>query len=161
MSLPSRERGSKLVLTATRKRDAHVAPFAGAWIETTRRRSRRRSLRSLPSRERGSKLLRHRGLWQDAGSLPSRERGSKHTQGPHRAPDAQVAPFAGAWIETTLSGRTCDFLWSLPSRERGSKPTPSQKQERIMTVAPFAGAWIETRPLRRAPRLARVAPFAG
>jgi len=34
---------------------------------------------------------------------------------------ASVAPFAGAWIETALTGRPAFFAASPPSRGRGSK----------------------------------------
>ncbi len=50
-----------------------------------------------------------------------------------------VAPFAGAWIETLSLGH------SLPHQP----------------VAPFAGAWIETRIVKTCFDPYRVAPFAG
>ena len=54
-------------------------------------------------------------------SPPSRGRGLKLDPGRRESP-IEVAPFAGAWIETSSGSRT-----SLRLR-----------------VAPFAGAWIET-----------------
>jgi len=145
-SLPSRERGSKL-LSRSDHRAVRVAPFAGAWIETypptkqtTRSRvapfagawietlmrslgmdtSSRRSLRGSVDRNMdfiAPATLQH-------GSLPSRERGSKRLSFCLRVVIPRVAPFAGAWIETSA------VLWrhpstvSLPSRERGSKHDP-------------------------------------
>ena len=100
---------------------------------------------SLPVRERGSKL----GLLSQPGllsqSLPVRERGSKHCRLCQQGQRVQVAPRAGAWIETLtgghlnlaggsrspcgsvdrnsggLDGRKAEPP-SLPVRERGSKP---------------------------------------
>ena len=56
------------------------------------------------------------------GSRPSRARGLKQALPIGSAPLRQVAPLAGAWIETTRS------RWS------GNRSY----------VAPLAGAWIET-----------------
>ena len=51
----------------------------------------------------------------------------------------EVAPFTGAWIETSaVAGR-----WS------------------VWDVAPFTGAWIETRELNPKLWMANVAPFTG
>ena len=55
-------------------------------------------------------------------SLPTRERGLKLTYGASAARD-EVAPYAGAWIETYC------FMPTSP----------------ITIVAPYAGAWIETK----------------
>ena len=58
----------------------------------------------------------------------------------------QVAPHAGAWIET-LHGRirvTTDE-GSHPTRVRGLKRGLSKRDEQQRRVAPHAGAWIETR----------------
>ena len=99
-----------------------VAPFAGAWIETVIVVTPVRTPVSLPSRERGSKpsrrsepASRHRRSLR--GSV-DRNRGEA-SGGPSAG---RVAPFAGAWIETSISA------WSFLS----------------WRVAPFAGAWIET-----------------
>ena len=53
--------------------------------------------------------------------------------------NSQVAPFAGAWIEITL--------------------TEFDDTDKI--VAPFAGAWIEIQRISCAVFIQRVAPFAG
>jgi len=58
---------------------------------------------------------------------------------------AQVAPFAGAWIETVeVDGLVADAGESPPSRGRGLKLNEAAGSETIEDVAPFAGAWIET-----------------
>ena len=55
------------------------------------------------------------------GSLPARERGLKLI--PHRVTIAlvDVAPRAGAWIETFCGICICWIVKSLPARERGFK----------------------------------------
>ena len=58
--------------------------------------------------------------------------------------DARVAPFAGAWIEIlTIQGQTVESIASLPSRERGLKSGTLTFANEDFFVAPFAGAWIE------------------
>ena len=79
-----------------------------------------------------------------------------------------VAPFAGAWIETNWAirllrrtngslpsrerglklvprGWTLNAIASLPSRERGLKRDFASAGVLTESVAPFAGAWIETK----------------
>ena len=75
----------------------------------------------------------------DVESLPSWERGLKHLVIIHLFRFGEVAPFMGAWIETSASA----WLWH------------------ILQVAPFMGAWIETRCRRDGEVLHRVAPFMG
>src|ERR1700722_12627404 len=55
----------------------------------------------------------------------------------------QVAPLAGAWIETRNELRVRQFLQSPLSRGRGLKLDFSDIRFHIR-VAPLAGAWIET-----------------
>ena len=55
-------------------------------------------------------------------SLPSRERGLKRKLDDAHAENDAVAPFTGAWIETTRTQYPVAWLM----------------------VAPFTGAWIET-----------------
>ncbi len=123
-SLPSRERGLKHAELLSRDTEYKVAPFAGAWIETDYSRyilhPRRKSLpsrerglkplwaeltarprKSLPSRERGLKLFTKSCQEICPSSLPSRERGLKLFMKPPLYRVYNVAPFAGAWIETT------------------------------------------------------------
>ena len=74
---------------------------------------------------------------------------------------AGVAPFAGAWIETSATARTSSQARSPPSRGRGSKHSIDIHRARLRRVAPFAGAWIETIKVMRAFPCRCVAPFAG
>ena len=57
---------------------------------------------------------------------------------------AVVAPFTGAWIETTEKPLWPQKPESLPSRERGLKRQGTPQQKADLLVAPFTGAWIET-----------------
>ncbi len=122
-SLPSRERGSKpghqqLAAALPGRRSLRGSVDRNANHDG----SQRQEIMSLPSRERGSKPARPPAVPVRSVSLPSRERGSKRSFGGLGSAGGIVAPFAGAWIETT-------------SPRSGCSPT---------TVAPFAGAWIET-----------------
>ena len=56
----------------------------------------------------------------------------------------KVAPYAGAWIETSEASDGMPRSQSLPTRERGLKQQELQKQSLWLEVAPYAGAWIET-----------------
>ena len=56
-----------------------------------------------------------------------------------------VAPYAGAWIETSF--RRCeqfDTVQSHPTRVRGLKHFGGARGRIQYEVAPYAGAWIET-----------------
>jgi hypothetical protein len=120
VSLPSRERGLKPWPIVKFITQWNVAPFTGAWIETSTTLTQRGLIVSLPSRERGLKLCRIAAAGPLPASLPSRGRGLKPLfRGSGRIWD-QVAPFTGAWIETKLL-MPAD-LWSW--------------------VAPFTGAWL-------------------
>uniref|UniRef100_Q3ARW0 Uncharacterized protein n=1 Tax=Chlorobium chlorochromatii (strain CaD3) TaxID=340177 RepID=Q3ARW0_CHLCH len=79
---------------------------------------------SRPSRARGLKP-RIGNLFTDGmESRPSRARGLKLGYADRAAIEVfEVAPFAGAWIETAAEGL---------------------KKKPVQQVAPFAGAWIET-----------------
>jgi len=102
--------------------DTVVAPHAGAWIET--------STRSCPDWVAVSRPTRARGLKPDidnseptcAQSRPTRARGLK---------------LYGAW-----GGER--FYTSRPTRARGLKPVARAKFLTRRKVAPHAGAWIET-----------------
>ncbi len=56
----------------------------------------------------------------------------------------RVAPFTGAWIETSRLGKGSKTLKSRPSRARGLKPACACFLTLGVWVAPFTGAWIET-----------------
>ncbi len=118
-------------------------------------------------------------------SRPSRARGLKLPCRNDAATTGDVAPLAGAWIETdAVMGDNMRLKESRPSRARGLKqrlpaPIPARRWSRPSRarglkrpgvqpaagrdrVAPLAGAWIET--LTRPPGstgLALVAPLAG
>ncbi len=80
-----------------------VAPHAGAWIETWLRQwSRFRHSGSLPTRERGLKLGIAPTVDIVPKSLPTRERGLKPVVILFGDNSKEVAPHAGAWIETRL-----------------------------------------------------------
>src|SRR5947209_10369183 len=123
---------------------------------------------SLPTRERGlkpsSRQVRQRSQW----SLPTRERGLKLDGRNRYRVHVEVAPHAGAWIETVsrvvrTPRRTASLPTrerglklsdqrprnkgkaSLPTRERGLKPPADAAEGSGARVAPHAGAWIETR----------------
>ena len=72
-------------------------------------------------------------------SHPSRVRGLKHYVWSDFLYKEDVAPLAGAWIETGLSHAT----------------------NKGMLVAPLAGAWIETGTGKALPKRRNVAPLAG
>ena len=117
-------------------------------------------------------------------SPPSRGRGSKPGTTATGLTGWEVAPFAGAWIETdyTVQGvgpyavapfagawietdQFAEDLWALPRRPlRGGVDRNwinAQGLPRAAAVAPFAGAWIETPSTCTSAARSRVAPFAG
>ena len=190
MSLPARERGSKpfgtCLSAGTLRRSPRGSADRNDLLTPGRLIVRRRSPRgsadrnrqlgsrcarravSLPARERGSKpsITTCRPLRR--GSLPARERGSKPQPASGRRQRNDVAPRAGARIETEVGNHYRRERWSLPARERGSKPwmdvssagrTPASlparergskrhsqaRKEHSNGVAPRAGARIETR----------------
>ena len=140
---------------------------------------------SLPVRERGSKHRSAEGVVEvvlrrsPCGSV------DRNTSGFSPSADgSQVAPRAGAWIETcgalwrSPSGRSrspCGSVdrncvlswfgwrspWSLPVRERGSKRGDLAPHRVHRAVAPRAGAWIETDRIRPWTIRGIVAPRAG
>ena len=56
----------------------------------------------------------------------------------------RVAPHAGAWIETLLTGQQPAIMGSRPTRARGLKQGCGKTCDTMDAVAPHAGAWIET-----------------
>ena len=124
--------------------------------------------RSRPTRARGLKLLGDGLLLLLLRSRPTRARGLKLAAGfPVRIYD-QVAPYAGAWVETIPFTTGAQKTWSRPTRARGLKPSgvlqvrtaqvsrPTRARGlKLMrgdrkvyraVVAPYAGAWVETTP---------------
>ena len=98
-----------------------VAPHAGAWIETCRRRSTRNRFSSHPMRVRGLKLgmnllIRKRlAVAPHAGAWIETSRGQRDRIG------QTVAPHAGAWIETNRDCPKAQQRLSHPMRVRGLK----------------------------------------
>ncbi len=54
-----------------------------------------------------------------------------------------VAPYVGAWIETSHPFSLISLLESHPTWVRGLKPV-LLAQPLLQVVAPYVGAWIET-----------------
>ena len=77
-------------------------------------------------------------------SLPPRERGLKRAVLGRKVIRDDVAPPAGAWIETSSRCRLLPWASSLPPRERGLKLDVGHEGDFGVRVAPPAGAWIET-----------------
>ena len=61
-----------------------------------------------------------------------------------------VAPYVGAWIETTLSTATLSALWVAPYVGAWIETISITRQGKPFMVAPYVGAWIETCNKRRA-----------
>ena len=100
MSLPTRERGLKHDGPQGLGLNLHVAPYAGAWIETA----------PPPPAPQPPDVAPYAGAWIE----------TQKRQGGPRA--AYVAPYAGAWIETRYEhGGAGQGPPSLPTRERGLK----------------------------------------
>ena len=72
-----------------------------------------------------------------------------------------VAPFTGAWIETSCLIKDVIIYWSLLSQERGLKPNQLLTISNATDVAPFTGAWIETGTCSCNETDGLVAPFTG
>ena len=186
VSLPVRERGSKLGKGIGAIAGAYVAPRAGAWIETPScaragRPSPRRSPcgsvdRNLARCEK--KLISRRvapraGAWIETArrrlkayarkpSLPVRERGLKLIKPIQLIASAGRRSPCGSVDRNLRSGSTLPITaLSLPVRERGSKQRPRADYRGDLAVAPRAGAWIETLRAGPHPRAPRVAPRAG
>ena len=121
-----------------------VAPYVGAWIETQHQVTWQHWRVSHPTWVRGLKLGRRRTVEAERRSHPTWVRGLKHNvvdltevnslshptwvrglkHGNYKTYlELQVAPYVGAWIETSVKTSTTGCC----------------------TVAPYVGAWIETR----------------
>ena len=77
-----------------------VAPHAGAWIETDLPYCAINCSRSHPTRVRGLKPERLKKNYEEAQSHPTRVRGLKQLIESRPSGQQEVAPHAGAWIET-------------------------------------------------------------
>ena len=74
---------------------------------------------------------------------------------------AHVAPYAGAWIETSQRAADRPPNGSRPTRARGLKPGKADASALTALVAPYAGAWIETSMRWTCYGDSMVAPYAG
>ena len=87
--------------TLTRMGFRRVAPYMGAWIETPLHLRQRLTRQSLPIWERGlkQKIADYFGVTIE--SLPIWERGLKPENNGFDIVTDSVAPYMGAWIETS------------------------------------------------------------
>ncbi len=113
----ARGRGSKLAAVDAIGSKRPVAPRAGAWIETARRRRPREQLVRSP-------------LAQGRGSKPAIA-----ANGGDRRP---VAPRAGAWIETPDHGRRCSTARSVAPRAGAWIETRHGHASRSQCASPLA-----------------------
>ncbi len=105
MSRPARARGLKHLALRITLYPAWVAPRAGAWIETLFIANGWEITVSRPARARGLKLYPIRTYSTAGLSRPARARGLKPRLVRPRRLILQVAPRAGAWIETNKNPR--------------------------------------------------------
>ena len=112
----------KLRLMEREGKRAESPPTRGRGLKPDRLGKVVTSLRSPPTRGRGLKLEAN-GLRAGATeSPPTRGRGLKHDQARQAQQDYDVAPHAGAWIETqTLHAAPLHAGMSPPTRGRGLK----------------------------------------
>ena len=98
---------------------------------------------SLPTRERGLKPGMARCCIDSTGSLPTRERGLKQVK-PASEDSRDVAPHAGAWIETGPQAFIFPDYQVAPHAGAWIETFYSFILIHNPPVAPHAGAWIET-----------------
>jgi len=114
-----------------------VAPHAGAWIETAPKLGKYRMHGvSRPMRARGLKPYAAGQQTARVKSRPMRARGLKHAQPPWFAELPDVAPHAGAWIETGRRSLPGCIRASRPMRARGLKLPPGVWAEKMRRRAP-------------------------
>ncbi len=183
-SPPVRGRGSKRAVAKQKQETAHVAPRAGARIETTRTTSTARwrnvapragarieTSRYPPARvSRGCRppcggADRNYNSCADyvvnAGSPPVRGRGSKRLWWQALSQERRVAPRAGARIETTMENMKFTCFPSPPVRGRGSKLGGGDGRISGMRRPPCGGADRNLSGRHRATDGPSVAPRAG
>ncbi len=77
-------------------------------------------------------------------SRPMRARGLKPAEAFYKYADGNVAPHAGAWIETdVVNGSTVDNVVA-PHAGAWIETLMASLMQMVNIVAPHAGAWIET-----------------
>ena len=121
-----------------------VAPFMGAWIETSQGSSPENAPVSHPSWVRGLKRCLHPVLMQENKVAPFMGAWIETYNGLAECYWECVAPFMGAWIETLLVTLENTAPLSHPSWVRGLKLLGIGVVDACRGVAPFMGAWIET-----------------
>ena len=136
-------RGLKLIVLAE-CHVTHVAPYVGAWIETTQVVTTLRKCLSHPTWVRGLKPRWHGSQCQNVFVAPYV--GAWIETQIDRKPMSErlVAPYVGAWIETECIRFYHISLWSHPTWVRGLKLPYDIIFMGQIPVAPYVGAWIET-----------------
>ena len=122
-----------------------VAPYVGAWIETRKLKKPLPIPESHPTWVRGLKPLSKLVNSASRKSHPTWVRGLKLLRHLPLLKLENVAPYVGAWIETTLISIVLLFaILSHPTWVRGLKPAKLKHWHGLPPVAPYVGAWIET-----------------
>ena len=94
-------------------------------------------------------------------SHPTWVRGLKHYNQRTFHQDRTVAPYVGAWIETTMKENHLGDLYVAPYVGAWIETSLCVRLRCLLIVAPYVGAWIETSPIC-SPLLAPVvAPYVG
>ena len=104
---------------------------------------------SRPVRARGLKLGTGFGVSISSVSRPVRARGLKLNRRRSNRPDMEVAPRAGAWIETALLGLCTRTVYVAPRAGAWIETLHKTRPAGAGIVAPRAGAWIETKSLKK------------
>ena len=99
---------------------------------------------SRPMRARGLKRLMKMGATLHLQVAPHAGAWIETPSPQRRRMPARVAPHAGAWIETADFSNISTRSSSRPMRARGLKPSRATCIRSALAVAPHAGAWIET-----------------
>ena len=125
--------------------ETSVAPYVGAWIETEiQSETWESSNESHPTWVRGLKHYYVTHIALHHRSHPTWVRGLKHGVRQRERRERRVAPYVGAWIETSRARKFQCTLESHPTWVRGLKLMRSRGVETLKRVAPYVGAWIET-----------------
>ena len=161
MSHPTWVRGLKLSLIDGFQHDTHVAPYVGAWIETSRTWVAASLVQSHPTWVRGLKHHSSFALLLFPPSHPTWVRGLKHQGQRGCVREQGVAPYVGAWIETLSSSRCQGRTKSHPTWVRGLKHIFGFRLDVGNHVAPYVGAWIETIRYDTRSGPTGVAPYVG
>ena len=146
----------------TARRRVQVAPFAGAWIETCRKRLCASARHVAPFAGAWIETPMHADAPSKPPGRPLRGGVDRNILPRRRRARSRVAPFAGAWIETLMRRQSTRSRQVAPFAGAWIEtPIGWISGSRGRAVAPFAGAWIETSDVRPQTADARVAPFAG